>query len=65
MRITVRFAVIALVALAAFLMLRSSSVKAPSQCESPDACCQKACKTPPDGNLIWETFSRQFIAIGF
>jgi hypothetical protein len=65
MGITIRFIVLALIVLSAFLILRSSSAKQQPACkESMDQCCKKKCKTPADNNLIWETFSRQFIIIG-
>jgi hypothetical protein len=64
-RVTIRFSIIALIALSAFLILRSSSRKEPSSCKgSKQDCCQQKSKNPTETNLIWETFSRQFIFIG-
>jgi hypothetical protein len=63
--IIIRFAILALLAVSALLILRSSSVKkAPAVKESMDECCQKKCNIPADDNLIWETFSRQLISLG-
>jgi hypothetical protein len=64
-RITIRFAFVALIAVIAFLILRSASVKETSSCQgSSSDCCQKKPQNPTETNLIWETFSRQFIVIG-
>jgi len=61
--ITIRFLILAVVALAAFLMLRSSSVKPqPATKGCKEECCQKKCDIP-DENMIWESFSRQLISI--
>jgi len=62
--ITIRFVVLAVIALTGFLILRSSSIKPRSSSkESIDECCRKKCKAAEDNNMILETFSRQFISI--
>ncbi len=58
-KITIRIIVLAIIALATFLILQSSSVKRQPASEE---CCQKKCKAPDDNNMIWETFSRQLIS---
>jgi len=64
-RITIRFALVALIALIAFFILRSASFKETSSCqESRGDGCQKKPQNPTETNLIWEPFSRQFIVIG-
>jgi len=61
--IIIRFAILASVALTAFLILRSSSLKTrPAPGKVNEQCCQQKCSAPDD-NMIWENFSRQFISI--
>jgi hypothetical protein len=63
-RITIRFAFVAVIAVIAFLILRSASVKETSSCQgSSRDCCQKKPQNSTETDLIWETFSRQFIVI--
>jgi hypothetical protein len=62
--IIIRFAVMAAIALTGLLLLRSSSTKPqPPSKESMDECCRKKCKAAEDNNMLWETFSRQFISV--
>ncbi|HEV8284799.1 MAG TPA: hypothetical protein VGQ09_10855 [Chitinophagaceae bacterium] len=62
-RITIRFIALALIALTAFLILRSSSIRQQTVPKgSGKECCQKKCKVPDNNYMIWETFSRQFIS---
>jgi hypothetical protein len=60
-----RFIVLAVVVITALFILRSSSVKPqPAPKELKEECCRgKKCKATEDNNMIWETFSRQFIAV--
>ncbi|MFI5187624.1 MAG: hypothetical protein ACHQF0_12915 [Chitinophagales bacterium] len=61
--IILRSAVLAIVALLAFLFLYSfSTSKHPASKESIDECCQKKCKIQDD-DLMLESFSRQLISI--
>jgi hypothetical protein len=61
--VILRFFVLAIMTLAAFLILGSSPVEQkPASQKSIDECCQKKCKFQDD-NLIWETFPRQFISV--
>jgi hypothetical protein len=61
--IIIRFAILASVALTAFLILRSSSLNVqPAPGKTNEPCCQQKC-SPPENNMIWENFSRQFISI--
>lgn len=60
-----RFIVLAVVVIATLFILRASSVKPrPASKDLKEECCQsKKCKTTEDNNMIWETFSRQFISV--
>ena len=60
-----RFIVLAVVVITALFILRASSVKSqPASKDLKEECCQsKKCKTTEDNNIIWETFSRQFISV--
>jgi len=62
---TIRFVVLALIAITGLLMLRSSSVKQPACKGSLEECCQKKREAPAENKLIWDTFSRQFISFIF
>jgi hypothetical protein len=61
--LVLRFSILAAIALAAFLILRSSTGHQSVSNESMDECCQKKSTPADDNNLIWETFSRQFISL--
>jgi hypothetical protein len=56
-----RFSILATIALSAFFILHSSARHRQATHESMDECCQKKSNPADDSNLIWETFSRQFI----
>jgi hypothetical protein len=61
----IRFIVLAVVVIAVLSLLRSSSVKPqPASKDLKEECCRgKKCRATEDNNMIWETFSRQFIAV--
>ena len=59
-----RFIVLAVVVITTLFILRSSSVKPqPASKDLKEQCCRKKCKATEDNNMIWETFSRQFISV--
>jgi hypothetical protein len=59
-----RFIVLAVIVITALFILRSSSIKPqPASKDLKEECCRKKCKVTEDNNIIWETFSRQFISV--
>lgn len=60
----IRLTVLAIVAFATFLILRSSSIKTqPGQKEPKEECCRKKSRVLDYNNVIWGTFSRQLIYV--
>ena len=59
-----RLTLAALLITASFIALSSSkkSGKKPNCKESIEECCKNKDENPPPGEMIWESFSRQFIS---
>jgi len=59
-----RVALAALLITGSFIILSSSNTsgKKPKCRETMEECCKNKDENPPPGEMIWESFSRQFIS---